>query len=65
MDTKQKVQKFLDEFEMPKEKLCRRLGISRQTMYQWLNGQLNLSTETVNRIEKYMRKYDSILTDAD
>lgn len=63
MSTKEKVLAFLEEFEMPKEKLCRRLGISRQTMYQWLNGQLNLSSETVDRIEKYMHKYDSILKD--
>ena len=65
MDTKQKVRAFLKEFEMPKEKLCRRLGISRQTMYQWLNGELNLSSETVNRIEKYMRKYNSILEETE
>ncbi len=65
MDTKQKVQAFLTEFEMPKEKLCKRLGISRQIMRSWLNGELNLSDATIERIENFLSKYDAILTDVE
>lgn len=61
MDIKQKVQAYLDEFGTPKEVLAKRLGISSQTLHKWLKGTLNLSTNTVARIEEYMSKYDNIL----
>jgi len=65
MDTKQKVRAFLEEFEMPKETLCKRLDISRQTLRLWLNGELNLSKTTIERIDNYLSKYDAILTDGE
>lgn len=65
MDTKQKVRLFLAEFEMPKETLCKRLDISRQTLRLWLNGELNLSKTTIERIDNYLSKYDAILTDGE
>ncbi|MCM1277188.1 MAG: hypothetical protein NC299_17830 [Lachnospiraceae bacterium] len=57
----EKVVKFLDVTSMPKSTFCKRIDLSTQSLNAWLRGELNLSKDTLGRIENYLRKFDSIL----
>ena len=52
-----RVQKFLDEFEMPITVFCKKIEISPGYFYKWRVGQVNLSEEALNRISDYLSKY--------
>lgn len=63
--TKEKVTKFFEVTNMPKEQFCRKIGITSHALRLWQLGKLNLSTTTVERIDDFLSKYDAILTDVE
>lgn len=39
--------------------IAQEIGISRSYLTEWNNGKRNCSSETLNRIDKFLRKYDT------
>lgn len=52
-----RVQKFIDEFDMPITVFCRKIELTPDSYYKWKKGQLNLSEKTLQRISDYITKY--------
>ncbi len=48
---------FIDEFGVPITTFCRKINISTRAFYDWKRGKLNLSENTLKRIENYIGKY--------
>ncbi len=61
MDTKAKTEAFFQTVCMPKVTFCQKVGISTSALYFWQKGTLNLSKKTLEKIENYLSKYDSIM----
>lgn len=55
---KERVEKFLKEFDMPVTVFCKKAEISTATYYQWVKGKLKLSEKTEKRIEQFLSKYE-------
>jgi predicted transcriptional regulator len=49
--------KFIAELGIPITVFCRKINISTQSFYDWKSGKLNLSANTLKRIENYIGKY--------
>ena len=54
---RERVTAYLDESGIPKTVFCRRLGISTNHLYQWLNHDRNISDELSFKISDYLKKY--------
>ncbi len=54
---REKVTDYLDESGIPKTVFCRRLGISTNHLYRWLNHGENISDELRFKIMDYLKKY--------
>lgn len=54
---REKVKVYLEESGIPKTTFCRRLGISTNHLYQWLNRGRNISDELRFKIMDYLKKY--------
>ena len=52
-----RVQKFLDELEMPITVFCKKIEISPSYFYKWRVGKVNFSEEALQRISDYITKY--------
>lgn len=48
---------FINEFGIPVTVFCRKVNISTKAFYDWQKGKLNLSSQTLERIETYIDKY--------
>lgn len=53
----ERCQNMITEFDIPITKFCKKILISQSTFYAWRNGQLKLSTHTLQRIDDYLSKY--------
>lgn len=49
---------FIDEFGIPITVFCRKISISTKAFYDWKNGKLNLSDNTLTRIDNYLKTYN-------
>jgi len=54
---KARILRFLNELQLPKTRFCRGIGISTQALNAWLRDDLNLSENTLKRIDDYLRRY--------
>lgn len=61
----EKLTKFFEVTNMPKEQFCRKIGITSYALRSWMAGKLNLSAATLDRIDTFLSRYDAILTDVD
>lgn len=61
MTLKEKISDFFVITGMPKTKFCQKVNLTTQSLNSWLHGTLNLSKDTLGRIENYLSKFDSIL----
>lgn len=61
----EKITKFFEITNMPKEQFCRKIGITSHALRLWRLGKLNLSAVTIERIDNFLSKYDAILTDSE
>lgn len=61
----EKITNFFEVTNMPKEQFCRKIGITSHALRLWRLGKLNLSATTLQRIDDFLSKYDSILTDTE
>lgn len=59
----EKITKFFEVTNMPKEQFCRKIGITSHALRLWRLGRLNLSAATLERIDTFLEKYNAILTD--
>ena len=50
--------KFIVELGIPITKFCARISLSRTCLYDWFNGKLELSQATLDRIDKFLVKYN-------
>lgn len=57
MELKTRVHDFLMEIGIPMTKFAQRVSLCRQSIYRWLQGDLNLSADSLNRIDKFLNKY--------
>ncbi len=57
MDLEKRCQRFVTELGIPTTQFCKRIDLSRTALYAWYNGNLRLSPDTLDRIEKYISKY--------
>ena len=51
-------QRFIDDLGIPVTKFCERVKLSTSGYYAWRNGQLKLSSETMGRIDNYLKQYN-------
>lgn len=63
IELKEKVSSFFSAVAMPKSEFCRRIEISPQALYCWQHDKLNLSDDTLKRIDDFLAKYNGILQD--
>ncbi|MCM1277117.1 MAG: hypothetical protein NC299_17445 [Lachnospiraceae bacterium] len=61
MTLQEKTAELLTITGMPKTKFCQKVNLTTQSLNAWLRGTLNLSENTLGRIENYLSKFDSIL----
>lgn len=54
---KDRVKAFVQELDMPITGFCRKVEISTATYYKWVQGKLNLSKSTEQRIDEYLTRY--------
>lgn len=54
---RERVQKFIDEFDMPITIFCRKIELTPDSYYKWKKGQLNFSEKTIKRISDYLSQY--------
>lgn len=54
----EKITKFFEITNMPKEQFCRKIGITSHALRLWRLGKLNLSAATIERIDNFLSKYD-------
>ena len=47
---------FLIEVELPVTKFLKHVGIARTTFYEWRNGNLNLSPERLENIDRFLSR---------
>ncbi len=52
-----RVQKFIEEFDMPITIFCRKIELTPDSYYKWKKGQLNFSEKTIKRISDYLSQY--------
>ena len=57
MQLKSRLKKFISEFGIPMTTLCQKIGLSRSTVYGWLNGQRVINDCSLERIETFLNKY--------
>lgn len=48
---------FLAELELPVTAFGRRVKLSRSAYYAWQAGDLDLSAETLSRIDDFLKRY--------
>ena len=48
---------FIQELGVPVTQFCKRINLSRTSLYDWKNGKIQLSAGTIKRIEEYLTKY--------
>lgn len=48
---------FIHELGIPITQFCKRINLSRTCLYDWKNGKIKLSDNTIKRIEEYLTKY--------
>ncbi|MBQ2395629.1 MAG: hypothetical protein II304_01135 [Bacteroidales bacterium] len=54
---KDRLNLFLDELEVPITKICKKIMLSPQSLYDWRKDRLKLSDGTLKRIDDYLKKY--------
>ena len=54
---KARIQRFLNELQLPKTRFCRGIGISTQALNAWLRDDLKLADSTLKRIDEYLKRY--------
>lgn len=57
MELKTRAHNFILEIGIPMTKFAQRVNLCRQSIYRWLQGDLNLSADSLNRIDTYLTKY--------
>lgn len=57
MKLDQRCQAFIKELGVPVTKFCQNIKLSRTSLYDWMNGKINLSHQTLTRIDEYLKKY--------
>lgn len=61
MSLQEKAVIFFEKVGTPKTLFCQRIGISPKALYDWLNGKKCIGQATINKIDKYLSDYDSII----
>lgn len=54
---RERVRKFIEEFEMPITVFSRKVGISPASFHKWKNGAFEFSEERTEIISQYLEKY--------
>ena len=54
----ERVTAFLDELSITKTAFCRNVKLSVSSLWRWQHGELELSNETLQRIDDYLTKYN-------
>lgn len=56
---KNRVTSFINELGLPKSRFAKKIGISVSALTRWLDGDLVLSESTLNRIDEFLRRFNS------
>lgn len=64
MNLQKQTRKVLKDVGIPVSVFCRRLQISDTAFYRWQNMDLKLSAETENRIQNYINKFTTIISNS-
>ena len=56
-DLRERCARFIDELGVEVTKFCKNIKLARCGYYAWRNGQLELSTATLGRIDSYLKQY--------
>lgn len=54
---KQRCKNYLNTFQTPTTKFCKRISLSYSGFYKWLRGDYELSAETQRRIDNFLSGY--------
>lgn len=57
MDLRTRTLIFLQDLELPLTRFCKKVELSRTPLVNWLNGDAQLSTASLDRIDVFISKY--------
>ena len=55
MDVKERTKQFIHEIRLPVTRFAKDVGLSAGAIHQWFSGELELSEQTINRIDDFLR----------
>ena len=58
MDTKERTIDFLNELRLPKSRFAADVGLSDVAIKKWLRGDLKLASETIDRIDGFLKSFN-------
>lgn len=53
-----RLQRFFEDSGVNKTAFMKKVGISRTTLYSWLNGTINISPNIQSRIDQYLEQFN-------
>lgn len=57
-ELKNRCRNFFNELSIPITAFCRKIELCTQSYYMWQKDTLSLSISTLERIDKYLKKYN-------
>ena len=57
MSLEKRCNQMIEELGIPVTAFCRKVNISASAYYAWHRGTIDLSATTLDRIDKYLKKY--------
>lgn len=58
MSLQERLNKFIKEVGVPITRIGREVDLSATSIYHWLSGDRILSAKSVEKIEKYLQRFD-------
>ena len=55
---RQRVRCFLNEIGMPITKFCERVSIGRTTYYEWMDGDYDLKSYVIDRMDQLLARFN-------
>ena len=55
MDVKERTKNFLQEIRLPVTRFAEDVGLSANAIHQWFRGDLDLSNQSIERIDKFLK----------
>lgn len=58
MDEKERAKSFIQEIRLPVTRFAQNVGLCAGTMHQWFRGDLELSEQSLKRIDEFLKSFN-------